>query len=261
MHESLVKYLSGLLDTDGCLSFSFSKRKESEDDYYMGLMLNLSSSSNIDQHGLIDSLPLLTGVGKVYQNDKKNMQIKTWTVCARSDLEKILPRVIKHMNIKAKHWQWLLETRRKHIGVRLSREQAKEFAQASKVSRAENVGPLKPKNHPTWAWLAGFLDGDGHFYIRCRAKDQCMVMYVGATVHEIDEPVLHWVQKAFGGKIYEHSKNARAKRWRRYLGLKHSSFALDFLPRLAKHSRLKRHKIDQMINIHSQRLSTRRAAA
>ena len=86
-------------------------------------------------------------------------------------------------------------------------------------------------------------------------------MYVGATVHKNDESILHWVRQAFGGEIYEHSKNAKAMRWRRSLAFKHTSFALDFLPRIAKHSRLKRHKIDKLIHIHSQRLSTRRATA
>lgn len=258
MNESLVKYLSGLVDTDANLSFSYTKAKSG--DYYVQLQLKLASSDNIDRHGFIKGLPELTGMGGVYQCGR-HQQIHIWAVSKRSDLEMLLPRLIKHMNIKAKHWQWLLETRRSYHGVLVSKEETERLQDACRKSRAENVGPIKPKNHPTWAWMAGFLDGDGHFYYRTREKDGCQVMYVGATVHENDAPVLHWVQKAFGGKIYDHSKNAKAKRWRRYLGLKDSSFALRFLPKIAKHSRLKRHKIDQMIHSHSQRLTARRAEA
>ena len=32
----------------------------------------------------------------------------------------------------------------------------------SKKSRS-NAGPIKDKKHPTWAWVSGYLDGDGHY--------------------------------------------------------------------------------------------------
>lgn len=260
MNESLVKYLSGLADTDACLTFTSSKRKGFDDGYYIGLHLSIASSDQIDKRGFIKSLPALTGMGSVYQCGR-HKHIHSWTVTKRSDLEKLLPRLIKHMYVKGRHWQWLLDTRREYRGVCLTKAEIDKLQEANRRSRAENIGPVKPKNHPTWAWLAGFLDGDGHFYHRTRKKDGCLVMYVGATVHENDELVLHWLQQAFGGRIYTHSKNARAKRWRRYVGLRDGSFALRFLPKIAKHSRIKRHKIDQMIHAHSQRLSAQRAAA
>ena len=48
-NESEIKYLAGLLDADGVLSFQFV-------DSYCCLNLQLAASESIDKHGYIDSL-------------------------------------------------------------------------------------------------------------------------------------------------------------------------------------------------------------
>jgi hypothetical protein len=60
--------------------------------------------------------------------------------------------------------------------------------------------------------------------------------------------------------VANHNKDGSNKYWRRGLGQPNRSFALRFLPNLAKHSRLKRHKIDAIIHHHQQRLSVPGAA-
>jgi hypothetical protein len=259
MQESLVKYLSGLMDADGCLSFMFTPSKPGGDAFYVGLSLKLGCSEANDRHGFIDSLPALTSCGAVYGEPK---QCKMWAVTKRADLEKLLPRLIKHMALKGKHWQWLLDTRRKQRGVPLTKTECEQLAIASKKSRVENVGPVKPKKHPTWAWLAGYLDGDGHYSYKLFNSSGYRLMNVNAVAHNNDASVLEFLQTAFGGYIYEHGGAKHVKRWRRNLGFRDSSFALRFLPKVAKHSRLKRHAIDQIIHLHrQQRLSVRKAAA
>jgi hypothetical protein len=255
MKESLIKYLSGLLDADGSLSFMFSPKKSDDNAYYMGLTLNLSSSENVDRHGFLESLPQLAGMGGVYVHTNKNGNSwRTWTVTKGSDLEKILPRLIKHMVIKGKHWQWLLETRREQKGVLFTKEEREPFKVASKKSRFENTGPVKPKKHPTWAWVAGYLDGDGHYSL-ARRNGKSPNINVGAVAHENDIVALQFLQHAFGGYIYPHHGAPHVKRWRRNLGPRDASFATRFLSKVANHSRLKRHKIDQILHYHSQRLS------
>lgn len=258
MHESLVKYLAGLLDADGVLSFSFSGGKEGQ--YYVGLHLKLSSSEAVDKHGFLETLPELTGMGAVYR-ETKNAQCRSWSVTKRSDLEKILPRLIKHMVIKARHWQWMLDARREQRGVSLDSRSCEIMKEASKLSRIQNVGPIRPKKHPTWAWTAGYLDGDGHYSLKTKNNKGYRNVYVGATAHENDLIGIEMLQHAFGGRIYDHSGAPHVKRWRRNLGPRDASFALRFLPKVAKHSRLKRHAIDQIIHNHSQRLSAKRAEA
>lgn len=255
MQETFVKYLSGLLDADGSLSFMFTPPRQGSENYYVSMMLTLASSDTIDKHGFIESLPALTGFGAVYRNDAKHPQCKTWTVTKRADLEMLLPRVIKHMVIKGKHWQRLLDIRREHRGAPITRSQCDLLSIAAKKSRIENVGPIKPKNHPTWAWLAGYLDGDGHFTYTCCNKNGAPNINVGATAHENDASVLQFLHKAFGGYIYPHAGAKHVQRWRRNLGPRDASFALRFLPKLAQHSRLKRYHIEQILHIHSQRLN------
>src|SRR3990167_5058082 len=99
MNESLVKYLAGLLDADGSLSFAFKKYEKAEDTFFLGITLSLASSDAVDGSGFINQLPQLTGMGAVnrYGNNK---QFKAWVVNKRSDLEMLLPRLIKHMIIK-----------------------------------------------------------------------------------------------------------------------------------------------------------------
>ena len=255
MNETLIKYLAGLLDADGSLSLSF---KPWESWFYVGLTLSLASSDAVDKHGFVSSLPQLTGMGLVYR-DGTRRQFVSWRISKRADLEMLLPRLIKHMVIKAKHWQWLLdEWRRRRSDTECSAEERAELQAASKASR-RNVGPLKPKNHPTWAWLAGYLDGDGWYSCYsnvCKGYEQWTI-HVGAVAHTNDALVLEFLQKAFGGIIRPHGQSEGVLIWRRSLGHNNCSFALRFLPNVAKHSHLKRAKIDAIIHHHRQRLSVR----
>lgn len=259
MNESLVKYLAGLLDADGCLSFNYAKirSKEGSDRRTVQLRLVLSASKNVDKLGFIPSLPELTGVGTTYTMPP-NDSVNAWCVAKRSDLEILLPRLIKHMVIKARHWQWLLDEwrlyRGKEWGERgVTPEERELMSERAKASRL-NVGPIKPKNHPSWAWLAGYLDGDG-WYSGCFKSLRRGSRRIGAAAHKNDASVLEFISKAFGGTVSVYPKNPNLVVWHRNAGHSQTSFALKFLPNLAKHSRLKRPKIDQMIRWHRQRLS------
>ncbi len=252
MNESLVKYLAGLLDADG--SLSFEAHKGYDDRVRISLKLHLVASDTIDRNGFVASLPSLTGMGKVSRYNDRYTQ---WFVCHRAELEMLLPRLIKHMIIKAQHWQWLLEFwrgwRSQEKGQKsMSVEEYEALAQASRESRRERVGPIKPKNHPTWAWVAGYLDGDGCYSFRTSKNKN---MRLSVTAHVTDVHGLEFLQKAFGGTIKDGARTKNVKVWWRGLGPANRSFALGFLSKVVKHSRLKRHKIEQMIHFHRQRLS------
>jgi len=260
MKETLVKYLAGLLDADGSLSLSFRKYEKADDVFHLGLSLHLASSDAVDGRGFVDGLPTETGMGGVHRYGKKQ-QFKTWTVNKRADLEMLLPRLIKHMVIKGKHWQWLLNIWREQRGAWHSAEMREQLTADSKESRVKNAGPVKPKNHPTWAWLAGYLDGDGWYRLKYqKPPHNYWQIHVGAVAHNNDIAVLEFLQKAFGGQVFNQGQSPNVSVWRRHMGAKDASFALRFLPNVAKHSRLKRHKIDQIISHHQQRLSVPRVS-
>jgi hypothetical protein len=252
MNESLVKYLAGLLDADGCLSFNFSRGYDER--VRLSLRLSLVAADEIDRHGFVASLPLLTGIGKTTRTYDK---YTCWYTCQRADLEMLLPRLIKHMVIKAQHWQWMLDYWRRFRSQdqgqkSLSEDDVTALKNEYRESRKNRVGPIKPKNHPTWAWLAGYLDGDGCFSFRTSKNKN---MRLSVTAHVCDMAVLEFLQKAFGGTIKNNSRSENIKVWWRGLGPSHNSFALRFLPSLVHHSRFKKHRIEQMIQFHRQRLS------
>lgn len=259
MNETLVKYLAGLLDADGSLSFNF--RRRGPDKSTCSLRMTLVSSTEVDRQGFVESLPGLTGMGTVCV-DGRNEKFRAWTVAKRADLEMLLPRLTKHMVIKARHWDWLLKTWRslRSNGNAVSDTEADDLKVEAKLSRRTRSGPLAPKNHPTWAWVSGYLDGDGWFSFR-REKSGRTTVNVGAVAHLNDIQVLEFLHNAFGGHLYVHGKAAGVFIWRRSLGAANRSFALRFLPRVARHSRLKKHKIERIIHHHRQRLSDQRATA
>lgn len=265
VNESLIKYLAGLLDADGALSFHFRDTGWGDNRtrrYNVSLVLTLAAAETIDKAGFIQSLPSLTGMGFVF----KERNLHWWRIQKRADLEMLLPRLIKHMVIKAKHWQWLLETWRVNRSNNGDREPCSEemramLSERSKISR-KNVGPIKPKNHPTWAWTAGYLDGDGTYCLRWERKIrnglECPYwsVYVSASAHVDDASVLDFLYKSFGGRLCKQYPDGRLIKWDRALGGRNRDFAEDFLSKIAKHSRLKRHKIDMMIHhTRQQRLS------
>lgn len=258
MNESLVKYLAGLLDADGSLSFAFKHDQNREGRYFVGLMMKLASSTAVDRGGFVDSLPSITGMG-TFSRSGDEQQFKTWSVAKRADLEMLIPRLVKHMVIKAQHWQWLLDVwrsaRADENTCSLSEREA--LTAACKESRRLNRGPLKPKNHPTWAWLAGYLDGDGCYTHRNNlcGKYWQWTIHVSAVAHVNDAKVLEFLKASFGGRVQDHGQSKNVFVWVRNLGPRDRDFALRFLPNLAKHSRLKRYKIDAMIHHHRQRLS------
>lgn len=241
--ETEIKYLAGLLDADGSLSITHNNG-------YLGLSLNLELAESCDRDGkYIKSLAARDGNLYTRKREENWVQTNTWKVTKRSSLEMFLPRVIKHMVIKAKHWNNLLCLFREYQGKHISVNEYDLLAEQSKISR-ENSGPLHDKIHPTWAWVTGYLEGDGWFMIRVRPKQ--VEIQTGAVCQMSDVVALKLLQKAFGGIVKEDRGHMR---WIRNLGPKDSSFAKHFCSKLVQHSQLKTHKIEQILSYHSQRLN------
>lgn len=266
MDEVLVKYLAGLIDSDGSISFRFHKDPRREG-YDLRFSIAVSASEAVDFHGFIKKLPNLTGFGAVDISQGHNLsqhRVVRWTVGSRSHLEMLVPRLVKHMCVKGKHLQRMFEKWKEKRGQLLSDDECEALREFSKTSRCDS-GPVKAKNYPSYGWLAGYLDGNGSF----RAGRRKNGIYGGeqrydyqasvhASCHKNDAAVLHFICKTHGGYVKPHSSNANCITWERSLGRRHRSFAMPFLSKLVVHSRLKKHKIEQLLafhNAHPQRLS------
>lgn len=243
-NESEIKYLAGLFDTDGCVTASFRKSRK-DDTYYMYLTLQITAAESVDRDGAyVKSLG--EKCGSLYHRPSgdgvKSCQ-NVWKVSKHSDLNKLVPRLLKHLVVKGKHLERLYGELVKHRGQGLTSEKVSELKSYFAWSR-QDTGPVKPKNHPTWSWVAGVVDGDGYLCMRQgRASKR---LSVAVNMMDCDTPALELLQKAFGGKIHKIA-NSEVTRWERNLGVKDKTFALHFLRKLHTHSNLKKWKIEQMI--------------
>ncbi len=253
MNETTIKYLAGLLDADGTISFDFRNLARNESSANLGLKVGIAGSDAVDKHRFIEGLPKLTGHGYTSRHGDQNQYIY-WFLTSRRDLEMMVPRLVKHMCVKAKHLQRMFEKWRELRGKSLSLEECEVLREYSRNSRYD-AGPLKPKNHPSWSWAAGYLDGNGHYMFSLANKGdrtETRSMRVSACCHKGDAAVLEFLLKAFGGRIKPHSVSDNAMVWDRNLGLSERSFALEFLGKLARHAQFKRHRIEEMISFHRQ---------
>lgn len=239
--ETEKKYLAGLLDADGCLRYKHNHG-------YLHLELSLSMSESIDRNGKFARY-LEDKVGKLYTRKRDdNWAIQNeWVVAKRSDLEKVLPHVIKHMVVKGKKWQHMLEVFRAYKAVKVSVEELT----ALREEAAQLHGPLRAKKHPTWAWVAGYIDGDGWYLKRVRPRQ--VEQHVGAVAHPDSPEGLELLHKAFGGVLK--SDNKGYLRWIKNLGPRDKQFTISFLKKMVNHSQLKKWKIEQLLSTYSQRLS------
>jgi intein/homing endonuclease len=240
MNESTVKYLAGLFDADGSVSFLFRKHNEVS---YLSLCLQIAQKDK----SLLESFE----VGNITTCSKGYSYLR---VTAKNELEKLIPRISKHSIIKGKHLMRMLEKYREYRSKALTDSEVEQLRIYAKMSR-KDPGPIREKNYPTWAWLAGYLDGDGWYRMREDKEQNYMSMSVGAVAHPDDaEHSLKLIQKQFKGTIRPHGQS-NALVWNRNLGVSDSTFALEFLRKLVRHARLKKHKIETMIHFHSQRLN------
>lgn len=166
--ETDIKYLAGLMDADGSMCFHF--REYTEGQYNVSIKLVLQQSLSIDREGkFIDWVSTFGGFKqfiKIQDDSHPNWtDANRWTVTSNQELSMLVPRLTKHMVIKAKHWQAMLDKLNSIYGKTVCYEEMPELKEFAKTSRM-NVGPLKPKKHPTWAWVAGYVDGDGCYYMR-----------------------------------------------------------------------------------------------
>lgn len=250
--ETDIKYLSGLFDADGCLSYTFVKNKSGKSTFHINLILTQSEEFG---KKLMDQL--VQTYGGCITRKTNAPHILSWKLSEKSQLNKLIPRIVKHQIIKAKHWKWLFDVQNKVRGIGFSDEEAEALKSAINESR-NDVGPLKPKNFPSRAWTSGFLDGDGHYRNRLVSRPNRNPYWDSRVQVEIDikdRVAVDLLYKTHGGSIHTISTRPNLIRWTRNLGIKDKSFSLDFLALMAKHSKLKKHRIEMIIHSLRQRLT------
>lgn len=243
-NETLNKYVAGFVDADGALSFYFNKTV----DGHFRICLQFSIVQ-IDNRGrgfkLLQDLRDAYDVGSIHNIEVKNQ--KCWRVSSKNDLEKFLPHIIKHMVIKGKHFQRMLDKRRELSGVNLTQEQVDELRKFAKESRAD-TGPTRYKKNASPSWFAGYIDGDG--YLRCSGREHWLKIHVQKS----DVCSVELIQSTYGGKIYKTTKE-NIKEFKLNFGASFYGTATKVLKAIIPHLRLKRHDAEMILYWHKQRLN------
>lgn len=243
-NETLNKYVAGFVDADGALSFYFNKTVDGN--FRICLQFSIVQ---IDNRGrgfkLLQDLRDAYDVGSIHNIEVKNQ--KCWRVSSKNGLEKFLPHIIKHMVIKGKHFQRMLDKRRELSGVNLTQEQVDELRKFAKESRAD-TGPTRYKKNASPSWLAGYIDGDG--YLRCSGREHWLKIHVQKS----DVCSVELIQSTYGGKIYKTTKE-NIKEFKLNFGASFYGTATKVLKAIIPHLRLKRHDAEMILYWHKQRLN------
>jgi hypothetical protein len=252
--EGFYKWLAGLVDSDGCISFWYELNKK-YGYYILRMTLQVGSASVYDKdHKMLKYIQDTTQMGTFCEDSRiKNGSVyKVWKVQKTSDINKIMPRLIKHMIIKAKYSDYIYQTFLKFSGKHLTIEEVENLRKEAKEKR-KIACPIKDKNYASWAWMAGYLDGDGCYSVQYRKDRPNPIINIQVVCHHNDKVGIEYLQKSLGGKISSHK--GHLLRWRRSIGVESSTFAIKILRKFHKFSVLKKHKIECLLNFHSQRLN------
>lgn len=238
--EQLCKYIAGLFDSDGYIGLEFIK-----DSVYLRGGITQSATVDTDFR-MLRSVKEFFNLGTLYYHyQDNNVSCCSWRFSTK-DAKLFYNRVGKHLRIKATHFLNLINKYNEIQTKKLSTKEREELQSFSKDSRSTSLWLKRPK-HLSYAWVAGYLDGDGCYRIR-RKDGKIISMCVKAASHDLF--ILDKLKEDFNGSINVQDKNSTLiKCWRRGLGKGHIKFAIPFLLQMQQYSCIenKYNKIQEML--------------
>lgn len=241
--EQMHKWTAGFLDADGSISFHI--KQHSNKKYGIYLQVSICQTDTEILHLLSDYY----GGGGV-SGDHWHLSGKQAHI--------FLNLIGKHLLIKATHMDnilWVVEELRG-----CSIIDADDIREYAKCSRSNSRWRHHPKHVP-YAWMAGYLDGDGHYRVRIgrqrtysdgsTAITNELKIFVGSAPW--DSFILDKLKEDHGGSVRLRKDNCYF--WQLSLGRNSRSKALPLLRKLRKYCCLPRkaEAIDSMITFHTTR--------
>ncbi len=243
--ETEIKYLAGILDADGCIGLAF--KEEGSGQYRVHPTIQLAQGPA--GHELIRWLAEMTGVKPRVREDALFWWLQGRKASALAD------RVIKFMVVKGKALRWVLDVTSR---IRVVSSEQKVALQHELARRRRDAGPMKPRNFVGAAWIAGFLDGDGHYSLRRwthRGKEK-VALSVSVSIRKPEKVIaIEFLQKTLGGTIRRNKRGDLI--WFLGLGKGHRSRAVPFLRQMRKFTKVKSSKIQAMIEFHKAAAQTK----
>ena len=249
--EQLNKFVAGLFDADGHVSFDFCRNK-----------IQIQSAISVCDSKLIKALRDHYNLGTVVGMEVKEV---THNKCFRwvmrtKDSKKFFNLIGKHLRIKGTHFNNLCNIHTELQEEVLEDSLIVELKNISKESRKNSTWIRYPK-HPSYSWVAGYLAGDGHFEFRTSVRangNRSLTMRVSSICHEDDKHILYFLQKAFRGSVKKINSKPHYV-WKKTVGKGYHLFALPFLKKLRLYMCLEKKYIviDSMVKYHEQLAETK----
>lgn len=221
------KYLAGLIDSDGGITFTKVKQGCKP-----GLILSIYQRE--------DKASVLSDVQKTFGGTLVKRERTTernpnpslhWYVCA-SNAVALMQRLDKFLVIKRDYFRWAIEICSKQLESSTS-----EFNKQRKEKR--NTRSSMEPNFPTRKWLAGYFDGDGTLSVSHVNADNTAILRFGITCHKNDCIGIDIIQKNFGGHRNETSVGKTCWQWTLYLSKSNCGAGMKFIDYFSRHCIIK----------------------
>lgn len=177
----------------------------------------------------------------MYKETQSGTPMVEW-FCSGKDAAYIIDRIKKHLVIKGTHAERMLDLYEKYRGYGCVVEDPQAFKDYVKDSR-DNTGPTSPRDILSRAWLAGYIDADGHLFTEMNGKYVTSGIEFDSNVR--DHAAFDLLTKTFGGACTYGDRNDI--RWRRGFGLRTLAFTKNFLVPIISHLRVKKWDAEQIL--------------
>lgn len=234
--EVINKILAGYIDSDGTITLKINSS-------FLNINVILSQAAvNDPDFEILRALHKFYNLGSIqfrFSENEKESSRCDWKLGVKDSI-KLFNLIGKHLVVKGTLFRDLISIYESYVGKKITEETYKELKEKQTELR-KVTGPLKRKKHPSWAWLAGYVAGDGHLSCRLNRKrhkyDKKVDKYYDMTYNElfidivsdIESPLL-FLKEHFKGSIYP-CRDTHFH-WKRTLGKGSIDFAEDFLSRL-----------------------------
>ena len=229
-NEGLNKYLAGLFDGDGTIYVRYSSGN---------LRLTMEIVFNLNEPKVEETMYMLYdhyGFGRIDRKQSKNVTLACWVIEGKRAIS-LFNTIKKHCVIKAQHGERVLK-----LYTSNRRPKPSVLKRWLRLSR-RNTGSLKPKNHITWGWLAGYIDADG--YIGYNPSIYTGIRFGCNAVK--DKAAIELISKSFG-RPYRYNPKDKCFRLDIYMSKKTKATAQRILPKLLPHLRFKKWNAEQLLH-------------
>jgi len=230
-NEGVNKYTAGLFDGDGTIYV----RK----DYRGKLRLTMEICGDARVKKVEDTILFLFdhyGFGRI---DRKSSGMIYWVIEGNKCVS-LFNRIKKHLVIKGIHGERVINL---WYQVRNGRTpNYKAIKRWLSISR-RNTGPIKPKKHFNWAWLAGYIDSDG--YIGYKNS-----IYTGIRFScnkDKDHEAIKLISNSTG-RTYRYSPSDNTYRLDIHMSKDTKATAQKYLVKLLPHLRIKKWQAEQLLH-------------